>query len=71
MRIAVRCTVSLVLFVLVAQLILKAAEGTENLHLEDECYMPPLKASMDSTTVLITSELEARRILARLVSYEL
>lgn len=42
------------------QVILKTAEGTEGgPHLEDGCYIPPLKAFMGDMTALTTSEMRA------------
>ena len=65
--IAMGCTVSPILFVMAMQVLLKASEkSAPPLNLGRGCYMPPLKAFMDDTTVLTASEDEARTMLGRL-----
>ncbi|MCG8432275.1 MAG: hypothetical protein MJA29_14040, partial [Candidatus Omnitrophica bacterium] len=65
--IAKGCTISPILFVLAMQVILKAAEQhTKGPDLGEGCYMPPLKAFMDDTTVLTSEEDQARNMLQRL-----
>lgn len=65
--IAMGCTISPILFVLAMQVILKAAEGeARGPAVDGECYMPPLKAFMDDTTILGSNESQARKILGRL-----
>ena len=65
--IAMGCTVSPILFVMVMQVILRAAEGhCSGANLGGGLHMPPLKAFMDDTTVLASQEDEARKILTRL-----
>ena len=65
--IAMGCTISPILFVMAMEVILKAAEGSAGpANLGDGCYMPPLKAFMDDTTILCSEEDETRRVLHRL-----
>ena len=65
--IAMGCTISPILFVLAMQVILSAAEThAEKLELKEGCYMPPIKAFMDDTTILTTKEEDARKVLQRL-----
>ncbi|GFS08984.1 reverse transcriptase [Elysia marginata] len=61
------CTISPILFVMVMEVILKAAEGSAGpADLGGRCSMPPLKAFMDDTTIICSKEDETRRTLARL-----
>ncbi|KAK3765298.1 hypothetical protein RRG08_013267 [Elysia crispata] len=65
--IAMGCTISPILFVMAMEVILKAAEdsaGPDNLG--GGCYMPPLKAFMDDTTIICSKENETRQMLERL-----
>ena len=65
--IAMGCTVSPILFVLVMQVILRAAESRcSGADLGGGLHMPPLKAFMDDTTILASQETEARSIMDRL-----
>ena len=65
--IAMGCTISPILFVIAMEVILKAAEGsTGPANLRGGCYMPPLKAFMDDTTVICSNETETCQILERL-----
>ncbi|KAK3761935.1 hypothetical protein RRG08_065149 [Elysia crispata] len=57
------CTISPILFVISLEVIFKAA-GSANLG--SGCYMPPLKAFMDDTTIICTNNEETRRMLERL-----
>ncbi|GFO26787.1 reverse transcriptase [Plakobranchus ocellatus] len=51
--IAMGCTKSPILFVLAMKVILRAAGGSASPEdLGGGCYMPPLKAFMDDTTIL-------------------
>ncbi|GFO19623.1 reverse transcriptase [Plakobranchus ocellatus] len=66
-RIAMGCTISSTLFVIVIEVILKAAEGSAGpANLGGGCSMPPLKAFMDDTTIICSKEDETRRVLTRL-----
>ena len=61
------CTISPILFVMAMEVILKAAENSTGLaNLGGGCYMPPLKAFMDDTTIICSKEDETRRMLERL-----
>ncbi|KAK3777375.1 hypothetical protein RRG08_035516 [Elysia crispata] len=52
-RIAMGCTISPNLFVMALEVILKAAEDSAGpANLGCGCYMPPLKAFMDDTTII-------------------
>ncbi|GFN92499.1 reverse transcriptase [Plakobranchus ocellatus] len=65
--IAMGCTISPILFVMAMEVILKAAEGNAGpVNLGGRCSMPPLKASMDDTTVICSKEDGTRRMLTRL-----
>ena len=65
--IAMGCTISPILFVLAMEVTLKAAgENARPANLGDGCYMPPLKAFMDDTTILCSNESETRQMLERL-----
>ena len=65
--IAMGCTVSPILFVLVMQVILRSAEAhCSGANLGGGLHMPPLKAFMDDTTILASQEDEARKILLQL-----
>ena len=65
--IAMGCTISPILFAMAMEVILKAAEGSAGpANLGGGCYIPPLKAFMDDTTVICSNEAETRRILKRL-----
>ena len=65
--IAMGCTISPILFVMAMEVILKAAEDSADpANLGGGCYMPPLKAFMDDTTIICAKEDEARRMLERL-----
>ena len=65
--IAMGCTISPILFVMAMEVILKAAEGNARpANLGGGCYMPPLKAFMDNTTIICSNEDETRRMLERL-----
>ena len=49
------------------EVILKAAEDSAGpANLGGDCYMPPLKAFMDHTTIICSKEDETRRMLERL-----
>ena len=49
------------------EVILKATEGSARpANLGGGCYMPPLKAFMDDTTIICSNEDETRRMLERL-----
>ena len=57
------CTISPILFVMAMGVILEAAEGSAGpANLVGGCYMPPLKAFMDDTTVICLNEDETRRM---------
>ena len=63
--IAMGCTVSPILFVLAMQVLLKAAERKANpANLGKGCQMPPLKAFMDDTTILSSTESETHSLLS-------
>ena len=65
--IAMGCTISPILFVVAMEVILKAAEDSAGpANLGGGCYMPPLKAFMDETTIICSKEDETRRMLERL-----
>ena len=65
--IAMGCTISPILFVMAMEVIFKATEGSAGpANLGGGCYMAPLKAFMDDTTVICSNEAETRRILERL-----
>ena len=65
--IAMGCTISPILFVMAMEVILKAAEdGAGPTNLGGGCYMPPLKAFIDDTTIICSKEDETRRMLERL-----
>ena len=65
--IAMGCTISPILFVMAMEVILKAAEDSAGpANLGGGCYMPPLKAFMDDTTIICSKEDETRRMLERL-----
>ena len=58
------CTISPILFVMAMEVILKAAEGSAGLaNLGGGCYMPPLKAFMEDTTLICSNEAERRQML--------
>ncbi|KAK3769751.1 hypothetical protein RRG08_046858 [Elysia crispata] len=66
-EIAMGCTISPILFVMVMEVILKAAKDSAGpANLGGGCYMPPLKAFMDDTTIICSKEDETRRMLERL-----
>ena len=66
-EIAMGCTISPILFVMAMEVILKAAEDSAGpTNLGGGCYMPPLKAFMDDTTIICSKEDETRRMLERL-----
>ena len=61
------CTISPILFVMAMEVILKAEEDSAGpANLGDGCYMSPLKAFMDDTTIICSNEYEIRRMLKRL-----
>ena len=61
------CTISPILFVMAMEVILKAAEDSAGpANLGGGCYMPPLKAFMDDTTIICSKEDETHRMLERL-----
>ena len=63
--IAMGFTISPILFV--KEVILIAAEDSAGpANLSGSCYMPPLKAFMDDTTIICSKEDETRRMLERL-----
>ncbi|KAK3756348.1 hypothetical protein RRG08_038837 [Elysia crispata] len=65
--IALGCTISPFLFVMAMEVILKAAEDSAGqVNLGGGCYMSPLKAFMDDTTIICSNEDETRRVLERL-----
>ena len=65
--IAMGCTISPILFVMAMEIILKASERYAGpADLGDGCEMHPLKAFMDDTTILCSSEEDTRRMLNRL-----
>ena len=65
--IAMGCTISPILFVMAMEVILRAAEGSAgSANLGAGCYIPPLKAFMDDTTVICSNEAETHRMLERL-----
>ena len=65
--IAMGCTIPPLLFVMAMEVILKAAEDSAGpANLGGSCYMPPLKAFMDDTTIICSKEDETRRMLERL-----
>ncbi|KAK3772975.1 hypothetical protein RRG08_036309 [Elysia crispata] len=65
--IAMGCTIFPILFVMAMEVILKAAEdSTGPANLGGGCYMPPLRAFMDDTTIICSNEDETRRMLQRL-----
>ena len=60
------CTISPIIFVMAMEVILMAAEGSAGpANLGGVCYMPPLKAFMDDTTVICSNEAETRRMSER------
>ena len=64
-EIAMGCTVSPVLFVLSMQLLLKATESISNfVELARGCQMPPVKASMDDTTIISSKESTTRKLIS-------
>ena len=64
--IAMGCTISPILFVMAMEVILKAAEDSAGpANLGGGCYMPPLKAFIDDTTIICSKEDETRRMLER------
>jgi hypothetical protein len=66
-EIAMGCTISPILFVMAMEIILKAAEGfARGPMIDTGCYLQPLKAFMDDTTILTNDEGQARRMLDRL-----
>ncbi|GFN82450.1 polyprotein [Plakobranchus ocellatus] len=68
--IAMGCTISPILFVLAME-VMRAAEGSASpADLGGGCYMPPLKAFIDDTTILCSKENETRRMLVRLDELE-
>ena len=65
--IAMGCTISLILFVMAMEVILKAAERSAGpTDLGGGCYMPPLKAFIDDTTAICSNEAETGRMLEHL-----
>ena len=65
--IAMGCTISPILFVLVREVNFKAAEeGAGPVNLGGGYYMPPFKALMTDTTLICSNESETRRMLKRL-----
>ncbi|KAK3726923.1 hypothetical protein RRG08_063154 [Elysia crispata] len=63
-KIAMGFTISPILFVMAMKVILKAAEDSAGpANLSGGCYMPPLKAFMDDTTIICSKEDETRRML--------
>ncbi|GFO47349.1 reverse transcriptase [Plakobranchus ocellatus] len=65
--ISIGCTISPILFVLAMGVILRAAEESANPpDLDCGCYMPPLKAFVDDTTILCSKENKTLRMLLRL-----
>ena len=67
--IAMGCTVSPILFVLAMQVLLKATEAyAKSAELGNGICMPPLKAFMDDTTVIVNKVETGRDVLARLDS---
>ncbi|KAK3779422.1 hypothetical protein RRG08_015823 [Elysia crispata] len=65
--IVMSCTISPILFVITMEVILKAAENSAGpANLGGGCYMPPLKAFMDDTTIICSKEDETRQMLERL-----
>ena len=63
--IAMGCSLSPILFVLVMQLLLKAIENNaEIVELGGGLQMPPVKVFMDSTTILSSKESTTRKILS-------
>ena len=65
--IAMGCTIPPILFVMAMEVILKAAEDSAGpANLGGGCYMPPLKAFMDDTTIICSKEDETRRMLKHL-----
>ena len=67
--VAMGCTISPILFVLVMQVFLKAAETTcSGADLGEGLHMPPLKAFMDDTTIIASRDDEAQNTLHKLHS---
>ena len=65
--IAMGCAISPILFAMAMEVILKAAEDSAGpANLGGGCYMSPLKAFMDDTTIICSKEDETRRMLERL-----
>ncbi|KAK3797908.1 hypothetical protein RRG08_020645 [Elysia crispata] len=71
-EIAIGCAISLILFVMAMEVILKAAEDSTDpanqgggCYMLPGCYMPPLKAFIDDTTIICSKEDETRRMLER------
>ena len=65
--IAMGCTIFPILFVMAMEVNLKAAEDSAGpTNLGDGCYISPLKAFMDDTTIICSKEDETRRMLERL-----
>ena len=61
--IAIGCTISPILFVMAMEVVLKAAEDSAGpADLADGCYMPPLKAFVDDTTIICSNEDETLRM---------
>ncbi|GFO40443.1 reverse transcriptase [Plakobranchus ocellatus] len=62
-EIAMGCTISLILFVVAMEVILKAAEGSAGpFNLDGGCSMPPLKTLIADTTGICSKEDETRWI---------
>ena len=60
-------TISPILFIMAMEVILKAAEDNSDLgNLGGGCYMSPLKAFKDSTTIICSKKDETRQMLERL-----
>ncbi|KAK3766604.1 hypothetical protein RRG08_042384 [Elysia crispata] len=58
------CTISPILFVMAMEVILKpAGDSAGPANLVGRCYMPPMKAFMDDTTIICSKENETRRML--------
>ena len=65
--IAMGCAVSPILFVMAMQVLLKATESkAPPADLGGGCFMPPLKAFMDDTTVVASKESDTHTVLKRL-----
>ena len=64
--IAMGCTISPSLFVLAMQILLKAGSNIPEAHIGKGVYMPPIKAFMDDTTLIMNRKKVVQNTLDRL-----